>query len=342
MRRIRDDSAEMPGQDSFLDVVTNIVGILILLVMVMGVRAGRSMDHVSGAATVAPRAEPVDPAVTEEAVRTAFVAHGETQDMIRRVMAMNRETQLRSVERQIVSDMVAQAEDELEQRRAALSAKEQKDFDLRRQLATAQAELEELGRQQVAIASQAPEVETIECLPTPLGKTVTGKEVHVRLSEGHVAFIPLDKILEDLKGDLEQNKWRLQKQMSYSGRLGPWEGFRADYRVGRVPFHAAAANGMVRSGYVISLLKIELQPMATPLGEPVEQAIMPDSDLMRQLATFRPESTTVTIWLYVNSFDKYQVLRRALHEKGFTTAAHPLPDGYPITGSPYGSKSVTD
>ena len=38
MRRLRSTETELAGQDSFLDVVTNIVGILIILVMVIGGR----------------------------------------------------------------------------------------------------------------------------------------------------------------------------------------------------------------------------------------------------------------------------------------------------------------
>ena len=39
MRRTRRPQTEAPGQDSFLDVVANLVGILIILVMVVGARA---------------------------------------------------------------------------------------------------------------------------------------------------------------------------------------------------------------------------------------------------------------------------------------------------------------
>jgi hypothetical protein len=44
MQRDEDDADQMIGQDSFLDVVTNIVGILILLVMVVGMRASHAVE----------------------------------------------------------------------------------------------------------------------------------------------------------------------------------------------------------------------------------------------------------------------------------------------------------
>ena len=39
-----DDDDSMPGQDSFIDVVCNMVGILIVLVMIVGVRASRPAE----------------------------------------------------------------------------------------------------------------------------------------------------------------------------------------------------------------------------------------------------------------------------------------------------------
>ena len=43
MKRVEMEADQMPGQDSFLDVITNIVGILILLVLVVGLRTQRSV-----------------------------------------------------------------------------------------------------------------------------------------------------------------------------------------------------------------------------------------------------------------------------------------------------------
>ena len=42
MRRAARGGDDIPDQDSFLDVMANIVGILIILVMVVGVRAGQA------------------------------------------------------------------------------------------------------------------------------------------------------------------------------------------------------------------------------------------------------------------------------------------------------------
>ena len=43
MRRKSNSKAEAPGQDSFLDVVANLVGILIILVMIVSAHAKKAM-----------------------------------------------------------------------------------------------------------------------------------------------------------------------------------------------------------------------------------------------------------------------------------------------------------
>ena len=45
MKRAEIEADQMPGQDSFLDVITNIVGILILLVLVVGLRTSHSVHN---------------------------------------------------------------------------------------------------------------------------------------------------------------------------------------------------------------------------------------------------------------------------------------------------------
>src|SRR3954453_15146186 len=47
MKRVEMEADQMPGQDSFLDVITNIVGILILLVLVVGLRTQRSVHDLA-------------------------------------------------------------------------------------------------------------------------------------------------------------------------------------------------------------------------------------------------------------------------------------------------------
>ena len=58
MTRKKPELARSPGQDSFLDVVTNLIGIMIIIIMVIGTRATDAM--VDATAVVKPGDEQVD------------------------------------------------------------------------------------------------------------------------------------------------------------------------------------------------------------------------------------------------------------------------------------------
>jgi len=333
---------EMPGQDSFLDIVANIVGILILLVMVMGVRA--SYDPQIAAKDSEEASTPnVSEKELHQAYRTAADARTEVHTMVHQVVRARYETLHREEERVQLNTIVAAMEEVLEERRGALGVQQQRDFDLRRQLLDAQQTLDDLTREQISQLSQAPEVEEVESLPTPLAQTVSGQEVHLRLAAGHVAFVPLEDLLAEFKTHAENNLWRLADQSSMVHTVGPVAGFRLRYRLRKRRFETQSQAGSrqgARQGTLIQLVRWELLPTKPTQGEPVEQALLPNSDLLHYMKHYPPEATTVTIWTYPNSFDEFRMLKQALFDWGYATAGRPLPEGILIGGSPNGSKSV--
>ena len=128
-----------------------------------------------------------------------------------------------------LSTAVAEAEQEIAARRANLSTDGQRDFDMRQKLNEAQSQLDELTRQQIALMSQDEAPEQLECQPTVLAKAVTGKEVHVLLSDDHVAIVPFDELIEEMKEDITANIWRLKQQDEMERTIGPINGFRLKY-----------------------------------------------------------------------------------------------------------------
>ncbi|TWT36198.1 hypothetical protein KOR34_10990 [Posidoniimonas corsicana] len=334
MARGRDiDDSEVAGQDSFLDVVANIVGILILLVMVVGLRVSRE-THAPTETTASQT-----PAVTSEEVAAAqqeaqkqYVLAAKAVDRARQSRA---ELQQQDEERVAVATLVAESKAELEDTKLKLSSDQRRDLELRTKLVAAQDELEELARTQVTLAAFKPQVESIESLPTPLAQTVSGDELHIRLADGHAAVIPLDQLLADFKEDAQANLWRLESREQASVSIGPIDGFRLVYTLRRANFTARSGA----SGTLIRLERWRLLPDATAQGEPVEQAVLPDSRLMR-LVKARPATTTITVWTYPDSFNEFRTLKRALYELGYPTAGRPLPEGILIGGSPEGSQSA--
>jgi hypothetical protein len=339
VRRAEDNAEEMVGSDSFLDVVTNIVGILILLVMVVGLRSSEAVGTLT---------QPQDESglqlaenQLQEARHAAMHTEKEVHELVRRANATRSDTALREQERAWLTEAVANAEQEIAARRAHLTADEQRDFDIRRDLTAAQVKLEELTREQIALLSRDKAVEEIECEPTPLGKVVTGKEAHVLLSDDHVAIVPFEELLELMKEDVGANIWRLRTQDEMERSIGPVNGFRLRYWFIKTAVVARSEGGTVMAGSYPRFSRCYFLPVSNPVGEPAEEAMLPGSSFSQYLREMRP-GTTITFWVYPENYERLRELKRAVRDAGFQTAVRPLPPGMPIGASRNGSESVSE
>src|SRR3954465_7669507 len=82
MKRVELEADQMPGQDSFLDVITNIVGILILLVLVVGLRSSHAV-HDGPDLQVAEQTHANDQ--LQKAYTSAISTERNVVDLVRRV-----------------------------------------------------------------------------------------------------------------------------------------------------------------------------------------------------------------------------------------------------------------
>jgi hypothetical protein len=321
MARHTDDEPET-GNDSFLDVVINIVGILIILVMVVGERAKSAYLKEES-----PEVHEELLAAQSEAVRLENDVH-ELADRMARVQA---ELQAKMLERGQLHTLVTAIEKDLEARRQKLDAEAQARYAIDRDLALARDELARLEGQQ-AMTEKAADTKTIqiESYPTPIGKTVDGDEMHVQLKHGRLAVLPYDLLMDRLRGELRSAANRMGDQSELVETLGPIEGFRMRYVLQRQP---------VAYGAVFQLAYVAFLPTSSQLGEPVEEALQPGSRFRDALSRHSPARYTITIWTYPDSFAGFAHLKKVLYEMGYAVAARPLPDGTPIGASPNGSKS---
>lgn len=339
MKRVEMEADQMPGQDSFLDVITNIVGILILLVLVVGLRTQRSVHN-------GP-----DPLVAEQAsaqnqlkqvTNSALTSELNVRDLVNRVGSAHNEVSFREGERQWLNTEVVAAEQEIAARRANLTAEGQRDFDVRQKLNEAQTELDELTRQQVALMSQDQAPEQLECQPTTLAKAVTGKEVHLLLSDDHVAIVPFDELMDVMKEDITANVWRLRQQEEMERTIGPINGFRLKYCFVKEDVMRQSSAGTYMTGSISRFSHCYFLPVTTPVGEPAADSMKPNSELFQHLQRLHPDGTTVTIWTYPGNYDRLRTLKRSIRELGFQIAVRPLPKGMPLGASRHGSESLSE
>ncbi len=316
------------GSDSFLDVVTNVVGILIILVVVVGLR----VKHAPASALTAAAEVDFSPQA-----KTHDQLTGDVDALAAQLEVLDADTAAKRQERDALAVVVAGLEQQLAERRGTLDANRQAAFDLQRRLADAQARLQDAQRQ-LAAASDAPtQAVTVLNYPTPISRTVEGQEVHFQLHGRRIKHIPLESLLEQFKREAQSRSWKLRDRPEMSGTVGPVDGFRLQYTLARVD---VAQGGQV--GSYAQLVEWTLKPVSDGLGESLAEALAPQSECSAVIAKHHPRKCTITLWVYPDSFAEFRGLKQRLYELGYATACRPLPAGIEIGGSPQGSRSVAE
>lgn len=332
--RRRNDVA--PGEDSFLDIVANLVGILVILVVVVGANAGSriGMNEVG---------EQDQEALTElqdqvAATRKSAEALADNNDQLQQAILQEKQLADRSQrERLALLVQLESARSAVESRKRELSSEQQaamenvaRKQELDRALRETQAVL-----QSVEAAEQAREV--IEHYPTPIAKTVFTEEIHFRLRNGRLAWVPMNELVESMKLEWREKALKLETADETTETVGPMGEFRLQYML-RVEETENPATGRVER--TPRFMRFVMVPVAEPIGEPASDAFAEGSILRSRIDFADPERTTVSIWVYPDSFAEFNDIKNWLYERGFKTACWPLSADSPISGGPSGYRST--
>jgi hypothetical protein len=335
MRRPGIDDDRSAGQDSFLDVVTNIVGILIILVMVIGaqvrqlVLAPPPVPTENTAATAA-----VEQLTAEIETLGATVASSESEigDLQQHIEAVSLEAAGAAQGRLEMATLVAAAKHELNRMKGEADAASVATAERTARRQRLAAEIHQCRLETEGVAHAAATTEEVLAYPTPIGRTVNGDEIHFRLAEGRIAYVPLEELFELAKAHTRRNSDSLQNLTARIVTVGPARDFNLDYVV-ETKVDRARGQVLVRSREWV------VRPVRAGVGETFTEALESSSRFRAVLGGVKPD-TTVTLWCYPDSFEGYRAIRAELHRLGIPTAGRPLPDGAPIGGSTEGSKSV--
>lgn len=333
------------GHDAFLDIVANLVGILIILVVILGSQSTAVIQEINEQAQEDSMADVESgdwasdqqlATLAQHSMRAA-AAQVDSTRLERLVKQYDADLHMAGRQRAILMDLLSEAE--------AAWAEKKKDLDQNATLAAArqteldraQAETQRLEGERQRLESQPEAIVAVQHLPTPMAKTVFGDEIHLRLKGNLVSVVPVDQLVEEIKRDF-QRAVSGSREGQLDGAVGPVRGFVARY-VMEKSRGLTSRGGSAQMATRIQLVGMTLQPLAEPHGQTIDKVLSGSSELDIELAGRDPGSTTITVWVYPDSFGSFRSLKERLYAKGFATAARPLPMDREISGSPQGSRS---
>jgi hypothetical protein len=342
-RRPTHDRSLLPdelGQDSFLDTIANLVGVLIILVVVVGsharqVSASRPEKNAAEDGLTALRAEIEESRGAEAAVRADYVA------LQRQIAAEEQIQQVKARERHELLTLVVQWERDAADREAKLDEARRAALSRQRQLYELDARRQRLEEQIAAAEQPKPQTQTIDHFPTPIAKTVFRDDVHFRLKQGRLAFVPLDELAQRMRGEWELKAEQLAHSNEIVETVGPIDGFRLQYKLVARTVREQTSGGIV-TGRTIEFDHFVVVPLVASAGEAIDAALAPGGQFLARLDRLQPQRHTISVWVYPDSYAEFNRLKRWLYERGFQTAAWPLSQNGLISGGPNGNRPMAE
>jgi hypothetical protein len=174
---------------------------------------------------------------------------------------------------------------------------------------------------------------------SPVARAAASEEYHFELYHGRISFINLERLLEKTREDAQVRIRMSDHAPAISNKVGPVGAFSLEYELVRaVP--GSMEELLERKSLRFDLRSWELVPESENRGETYEQTRSPLSEFSRAISRISPGRSTITLWVYPDSFALYRRIRGELMEHGFSVAGRPLPEGVTIRGSPLGTQSA--
>lgn len=319
--------------DSFLDVVANVVGIILRLILVAWVGA-RSYKAVVPSAPpaltkeeIAELPDPKDPLAPELERQRRELAEAQTHllEQLKQWQKLRQDSTLSAEELARLSAQVQEVDTE----RLNLESKNRQDTQAIRNAALSLEEIRERSKQvvtEIEALRKAPASKQTLRYRTPVSHPLQSEELLFECRNGRISFIDYGKFMAEIEGVFRDGD-KLRGTSQCSGVTEPVGPFRMHYSVEIDTYTSKAA------------LSWEIEPVAFVRGETVEQALAPGSEFHRVIDSVEPASTAVTLCVYPDSFPLYRKLRDYMHERDIVVAGRPLPEGASIAASRHGTAS---
>ena len=210
------------GTDSFLDVMANMVGILIILVVIVGVRVKDGPPpEPSASPTPAPvetpapvvQQEPPPPEIDlETSQQTLQQLAQQLAQQTQQISGLNIDLQTDKQQASLLEKTVQERQLLLDQQRNSMQAADRQALELKGRARFAQEKLAEL-EQQLAEVDRKPKPQVkVENFPTPISQSTAGEQLHFQVQDGRIAAIPLQALMGEVEQIVRQEAGRLRQQ----------------------------------------------------------------------------------------------------------------------------------
>lgn len=324
------------GQDAFLDIIANLVGILIILVVVIGAQATTAWQ------------QPTDKSKHQAKISELEMIANKKGDVFESMRQENHELKRKLAEENAINKQLASIRQEIlvglesrrtaiEQRKSSLSHVQQANLIAEAQIQGLRNKIKQVRYEANAVKQNLkPVVQTIQHYPTPIARTVFSDEIHFRLKGGRIAYVPLDELVDAMKNSWRENASQIRRAKNTSEEVGPIENFHLQYETQVIK---ESGSGRVRG---VAMKQFVLHPIHDFIGEEIDRAIASGSVFRNRIARLTPRKTTISLWVYPDGYEDLERLQALLREAGFQTACWPLKYDGLISGGPQGFRTTTN
>jgi hypothetical protein len=350
MIRRRRRTREIPFSfDSFLDIVANVVGIIIRLILVVwvGARSYSSIQPVFAKAAPAKAAQattsaPDDPlqAELESHRRELAKAQAELLEQLRKLGVLQEDRNRIENEDALLLARLSELESGKSKVEKTSKALDQESAGMVYSSKEIRQRMAKLALEMAALR-KLPSPKKALHYRVPISRPLQSEELFFECRGGRVTFVDIGALLGQVRERMEDNVKLLRTQWSISEIAGPVGAFQLSYTLERERGMldgggmAPEASGTFRYG--MSGWKVE--PIALDRGETSAQALAANGVFRQIVDHLDPQQTAVTFWVYPDSFPLFRQLRDYLYERDVTVAGRPLPEGTPIASSREGTAS---
>ena len=343
-RPVKDESTHF-SFDSFLDLVTNVVGIIIRLILVtwVGARSYHASMEWLNVETSTPEVrelKPSDDPLHAQLQQTKNELDDAKTKLLERLKGLDlTDAKAKDVEAQLA--LFVECRRGLEKEHQAMLARSDK---------PAETSSSSVTLAQVRQRAQAlhAEIKKLEAEPVkkkefkyhaPLSRTVATEELFFECKEGRVTYIDLPAFMREIKGAMDDMGEELKTTYRVERRTSPVGPYRLRFAVERERGVLDAAPTPAPGSFRFGMSEWVVEPLTAERGETLEQALRDGSAFRKLTDPIDARLTTVTFWVYPDSFEAFRQLRDHLYERGHDVAARPLPVGVPIAASRHGTAS---